>query len=276
MKKFRFLKVFFTFATVILLVLAPCTRSYAIDADHVKVAVDKVGKCFNTTFETFNYPAFLFKHPEIGYPDKETAWAYYEMYCKPNGEMAPCNLKAYMSYTDFDIDYFLNVNGLIPNEGVDNEEIFETYCDYYFMYHWDARGLTDHATALIRAYEDFWLYNIAQDGAGTLEVIVNFYSYPALMTEYYTVEPYSDRHTWNIITAIDGPMLYGLGNCQAYANLYMFMLDMSGIPSQTVISNTHMWNEVLYNGIWYNCDTCWADIAYNHTSATGDWLMVIF
>ncbi len=275
MKKFRFLKIFFTFATVILLVLTPCIRSYAIDADHVKIGVDEVGRCFDTTYETFNYIAFLCKHPEIGYPDKETAWAYYEMYCMPKGELAPCNLKMYMDYTEFDIDYFIVANGL-NRTGLSDQIIFDTYCDYCAVYNWDARGLTTHAEALIRAYEYFWKYNISSTGSTTLQTIVNYYMLPSLVIEYYTVDPYTDPTNWDIVTSIEGPMLYGLGNCQAYAKFYMMLLDFFGEPSRTVYSETHMWNEVLYNGNWYVCDTCWADISYNHTSAMLNWCMVTY
>lgn len=273
MKKSKILKVIFTFVTVILLVLSPCTRSYAIDADHVKVAVDEVGKCYNTTFETFNFIAFVLKHPEIGYPDKETVWAYYEMYCKPNGELAPCTLEAYMDYTQFDIDYFLSANGLSSLEGETDSRIFDYYCNGNILYGWKARGLTEHANALIQAY-NYWCRYYLWDNE--LVTIVNFYAVPSTVMEYYTIDPYSDPTTWNIITSVDGPMLYGLGNCQAYAKLYMMLLDFSGIPSRTVISNTHMWNEVLYNGIWYNCDTCWADITQSHVKADLSWCMVLF
>lgn len=258
---------------IALVLMVPNLKASAMDIDHVKIGVAEIGKCYTTTYDTFNHLIFLLKHPEIGYCDKETAWAYYEMYCKPNGELAPCTLKAYMTYKEFDVEYFLAANGL-TRAGATDEELFNYYCEYYFINGWAARGLTDHATALIKAYEYFWMYYYT--GAEQLYIMLNFYAVPSAVAEYYTVDPYADPYTWDIITSIDGPMLYGLGNCQSYANFYMFLMDMSGIPSRTVVSETHMWNEVLYNGSWFACDTCWADAALNHTNAVADWFMVTY
>lgn len=274
-KNFRIAKKIIAFAVVLLVLLTPSLKTYAIDASHVKVGVAEQGKCFSTTYETFNYPAFLFKHPEIGFCDKETAWAYYEMYCKPAGELAPCNLKAYMSYKEFDVDYFLTVNGLDRGSATD-EEIFTYFCDTYPAYFWAAKGTTEHATALIIAYQDFWGYNAAMNEASELEVILNFYALPSLVTEYLNVNAYEQPDIWNYITTIDGPMLYGLANCQGYANLFLFLMDMGGYPCQTVYSSDHMWDEVLYNGSWYAIDTCWADKVYDHISAVNKWFMFTY
>ncbi len=270
----RILKKAFGAIMAAALLLTPI-RSNAMDFDHVKIGVENVGKCYNTTFDTFNYIGFLLKHPEIGYPDKETAWAYYEMYCKPNGELAPCNLKAYMDYTQFDIDYFLDANGIGRTSDVTDKEIFDIYCDYSWLYDLKGRGLTDHANALINAYNSFWAAYLFDKS--DFEIILNFYLGPANYIDYYTPDdPYSEPDIWNLVTSIDGPMLYGIGNCQGYANYFMFLMDMAGYPSRTVYSETHMWNEVLYNGTWYACDTCWADIQDFPTLATSVWFMITY
>lgn len=277
MKTYNFSKKIFTIAIAIIALLIPNIKSQAFDVSHFKIGVGTVGECFTTTYGTFNYPAFLYKHQEIGFCDKETAWAYYEMYCKPYGELAPCSLKAYMDYTEFDVNYFLQANGITFKSYTTDSEIFDYFCDYYPAYFWDAKGLTPHADALIKANYYFWIYNLYVNGASDLQVIFNFYTLPSSITEYYTPnDPYSDPYTWAMVTSIDGPMLYGLGNCQGYANFFLLMMDMSGIPCQTVYSENHMWNDVYYNGSWYACDTCWADNAFNHTSATTNWFMVAY
>lgn len=270
-----FKKIFGVIVTAVLL-LTPI-RSNAIDVDHIKIGVETVGKCYNTTFDTFNYIAFLCKHPEIGVCDKETAWAYYEIYCKPNGELAPCNLKAYMNYDQFDIDYFLSANGLIKDSGATDKEIFDYYCDLYPLYFWKSRGLTDHANALLKAWDYYWQYNLAPNGYSELEVILNYFALLPAISEYYTPDnPESNPYLWQLVTSIDGIMIYGTANCQGYANLFLFLMDMGGYPCRTVYSDTHMWNEVLYNGFWYGIDTCWADSAPNHRSARNDWFMFTY
>lgn len=268
----RILKKLFVVMMAAALLLTPI-RSNAMDIDHVKIGIENVGKCYNTTFDTFNYIAFLLKHPEIGYPDKETAWAYYEMNCKPNGELAPCNPKAYMSYTEFDAEYYLAANNL-DRGGLSNKELFDEYCDYAWLYDLYAKGLTDHGEAIIRAYKSFWQAYLYYES--DLEIILNFYLGPALYTEYSDIDYEDDPYAWDIITSIEGPMLYGLGNCQGYSNYFMFLMDMAGYPSRTVYSETHMWNEVLYNGSWYACDTCWDDITFFPTYASTDWFMITY
>ena len=50
----RIFKKLFVVMMAAALLLTPI-RSNAMDIDHVKIGVENVGKCYNTTFDTFNY-----------------------------------------------------------------------------------------------------------------------------------------------------------------------------------------------------------------------------
>ena len=51
------------------------------------------------------------------------------------------------------------------------------------------------------------------------------------------------------------------GNCQAYANLYSFLLNRLGIENEFVLSASmnHLWNQVKLGDDWYHVDLCWDD-----------------
>lgn len=58
-----------------------------------------------------------------------------------------------------------------------------------------------------------------------------------------------------------GLFINGIGVCQAYAYLYMYIMNMFEIPCMTVSSDemVHMWNMIQLNGKYYHVDITWDD-----------------
>ena len=58
-------------------------------------------------------------------------------------------------------------------------------------------------------------------------------------------------------------LVNGQGQCMDYAGAYQVLMDMAGIPCETVFgdstSGDHAWNIVQIDGEWYHVDTTWDD-----------------
>ena len=56
-----------------------------------------------------------------------------------------------------------------------------------------------------------------------------------------------------------GPLLFGRGNCNGYAQAYTYLLKRAGIESAEIENKGHIWNAVKLDGEWYHVDTTWDD-----------------
>ena len=92
---------------------------------------------------------------------------------------------------------------------------------------------------------------------------------------YTTDEPFCDRAC--------GPLVYGYGKCDGYANALSFALRYYGIPStlicgegyqvdQPADAEDHCWNYVNIDQQWYQCDITWDDADSEEISAQADFL----
>lgn len=85
-----------------------------------------------------------------------------------------------------------------------------------------------------------------------------------------------DNVQYNYEAALYGPTVYGNdpwsaygslinGNsvCEGYAEAFKILCDMSEIPCVLIRSNTHEWNAVLINNVWYYVDVTWMDSGSN-------------
>ena len=54
---------------------------------------------------------------------------------------------------------------------------------------------------------------------------------------------------------------YGIGVCYNYADAFLNMAGMLGIPCNTIVSKSlkHAWNEVYIDGVTYHLDITWND-----------------
>ena len=92
---------------------------------------------------------------------------------------------------------------------------------------------------------------------------------------YNADQPFSDRAC--------GPLVYGYGKCDGYANALTFALRYYGIPS-TLICGTgyqldspdgaqdHCWNYVMIDRQWYQCDSTWDDAGSGTIPVQADFL----
>ena len=61
-----------------------------------------------------------------------------------------------------------------------------------------------------------------------------------------------------------GAVVDGKAQCEGYANAFSYVCDIAGIqnvvvPGTNANGETHVWNKVLINGLWYNVDLTWDD-----------------
>lgn len=61
----------------------------------------------------------------------------------------------------------------------------------------------------------------------------------------------------------DGPLLNGKALCEGYSKAFMYLCQSIGIPcvcvAGTSSSESHMWNMVCADGVWYHMDVTWDD-----------------
>lgn len=60
-------------------------------------------------------------------------------------------------------------------------------------------------------------------------------------------------------------LINGIGVCEAYAELYMDLMNRAGVPTRYVVSDdmNHAWNLVQIGGNWYHVDCTWDDPTSN-------------
>lgn len=58
---------------------------------------------------------------------------------------------------------------------------------------------------------------------------------------------------------IGGGLFFGYAVCNGYANALSYFCNAAGIECIHVTSETHAWNRVKLDGIWYETDTTWFD-----------------
>lgn len=65
-----------------------------------------------------------------------------------------------------------------------------------------------------------------------------------------------------------GCLCEGKGVCESYSKAFSLLCELAGVPSVTVLGSaveenglvqSHMWNKVMVDGIWYNVDCTWDD-----------------
>lgn len=81
------------------------------------------------------------------------------------------------------------------------------------------------------------------------------------MTVYYDNED-SQSKDW-AYCHMNGPLLYGRGLCQAYAQAYQYLCNRAGLWCICTSGDCHEWNMVmLEDGSTYHVDVTWADSEY--------------
>ena len=73
----------------------------------------------------------------------------------------------------------------------------------------------------------------------------------------------SDRSDYNIINYKSdiayGPLFEGYGICGGYSDTMALFLEYFEIKNYKVSSDTHVWNAVYLDGVWYHLDLTWDD-----------------
>lgn len=110
------------------------------------------------------------------------------------------------------------------------------------------------------------LKNIIKDNMSDLEKEKAIHDYIVLNTKY-DIENYK-----NYTIPVDsheayGVILYGVGVCDGYAKATLLLLTLADIEAEIVTGaaksstfwESHAWNRVLIDGVWYNLDVTWDD-----------------
>lgn len=130
----------------------------------------------------------------------------------------------------------------------------------------------DKSIAEVKSEYASYISNICNDvqsGWSDLEKALYLHDYIALNFEY-DMRLYGNEEekklvvydTYNLISQ-------KVGVCQAYALLYMDLLEECGVSVTTVCSANHMWNYVQINDNWYHVDTTWDDPTKDKTGYVG-------
>lgn len=91
-----------------------------------------------------------------------------------------------------------------------------------------------------------------------------------------------DMEAKNAHTAY-GVLVEGVAVCEGYAKAFSLLCELSGIPSLPIegtaidtdgVSQSHMWNMVMCDGIWYNIDVTWDDPEAEDNTLRYDYFLI--
>lgn len=80
-------------------------------------------------------------------------------------------------------------------------------------------------------------------------------------------ERFGNSLPWNIVgglTGISDPV------CEGYAKSFQVLCDAIGVPCVCLANESHMWNAVRLEDVWYTVDSTWNEISYPNTEAVDD------
>lgn len=92
----------------------------------------------------------------------------------------------------------------------------------------------------------------------TKTIIKKIHDYIINNTKYDSNRSDYGDETYRSDTAY-GPLFEKYAVCGGYSDLMELFLERLKIKSFKVSSNTHVWNAVYLNGVWYNLDLTWDD-----------------
>lgn len=123
-----------------------------------------------------------------------------------------------------------------------------------------AAGKTKLGSQQARDAAQLVLQTITNDTMTDMEKITAVHDYLVIHTAYDLVAYQTNtspigRNTYHA----DGPILYGTGVCQGYAEAFKVYMDLLGIPCRVVSNTNHAWDRVTINGIEYDIDVTWDD-----------------
>ena len=102
-----------------------------------------------------------------------------------------------------------------------------------------------------------------QPGMSDYEIALALHDYVVLNTAYGT--PHGDGALLSTYPEGYFALVNGQGQCMDYAGAYQVLMDLAGIPCETVFGGStagdHAWNIVQLDGEWYHVDTTWDDPA---------------
>lgn len=96
------------------------------------------------------------------------------------------------------------------------------------------------------------ILSLIPEGADTFTRLLFLHDYICTHFSYDASENHRDIYSF---------LKNNKGNCQAYSDLYAFLLNRLNIENAFVTSTemNHIWNQVQLDGKWYHVDLCWDD-----------------
>jgi transglutaminase-like putative cysteine protease len=119
-------------------------------------------------------------------------------------------------------------------------------------YTWNTGELPEDAVELYQKCQAV-LSQIITPGMGDYEKVKAIHDYLVNNTVYLSS---------GLSGTAKGPLLYGKAVCEGYADAFLLLCGMSGIPCLYVSGDSsmdHAWNKVKVDGTWYNVDVTWDD-----------------
>lgn len=161
-------------------------------------------------------------------------------------EVCTAILSDYPEFFHLDRIAVESTEGTLPEDGTP----VYTY-RFVFTYLFAKGQELDDARAFVREKTDAILAKIPEN-ADTFQILLFLHDYICTSFSYDTALEHRDIYCF---------LEDGKGNCQAYANLYAYLLNRLDIENAFVISHemNHMWNQVKLGDFWYHVDLCWDD-----------------
>ena len=90
------------------------------------------------------------------------------------------------------------------------------------------------------------------------EQIKAFHDYIINKTKYDSDRANNQSSKYDSNTAF-GPLFQGMGICSGYSDAMALFLDKIGVENHRIASESHVWNHVNLDGVWYHLDLTWDD-----------------
>ena len=111
---------------------------------------------------------------------------------------------------------------------------------------------TDEQIEFINNFINTFINNNLNLSMTNYDKIKAFHDYIVNKTKYDENNTFNSYTAYNLITS-------GMSICGGYSDIMSIYLNALGIKNYKIASNSHIWNFVELDGIWYHLDTTWDD-----------------
>lgn len=123
---------------------------------------------------------------------------------------------------------------------------------------------SDEEIKIINEKVDNIISNIITEDMSVEDKVKKIHDYIIENTKYDSLKTKNIKDTTYKSNTSYGVLFQGYGICSGYADTLSIFLYKLGIPNYKISNDSHIWNLVLIDNVWYHIDLTWDDPIYSN------------